>query len=118
MTNIIEDFPPTFELSNHKITESINSIFQKEKFAKNELLSHIEIDELKTFVTKLAIQINQHFDPTQLTIDRIDQDFEKLPKLYKASFWDIRKKDIDKFPPFFQLLLLLEYLHYTQKKAI
>ena len=117
MTNIIEDFPPTFELSNHKITESINSIFQKEKFAKNELLSHIEIDELKTFVTKLAIQINQHFDPTQLTIDRIDQDFEKLPKLYKASFWDIRKKDIDKFPPFFQLLLLLEYLHYTQKKG-
>lgn len=112
----IEELPTAFELTNRDIVRAVISIFQKEKFAQIDSLSNEDLDNLKLFVAKLIALVNRNFQVTNIDVEKFVVDYEKLPKLYPKSFQEIKKRDIDKFPPFFQLLLLIQYLHTTQKK--
>lgn len=111
----IADLPPAFELSDDVIVQSINSIFQKEKFAKSTSLGSDDLTRLQDVANQLVALVNQNFNPSEFDLEKFSLDFERLPRLYQKNYNDIKKKDINEFPPFFQLLLLLEYLHITQK---
>lgn len=107
----IADLPPAFELSDDVIVQSIKSIIQKEKFAKSTSLGSDDLTQLQDITNQLVALVNQNFNPSAFDLEKFNFDFERLPSLYQKNYNDIKKKDIDKFPPFFQLLLLLEYLH-------
>lgn len=117
--NDIDNQDSEIIIDNEQIITAIEMLFIEEKSINksNHFPDDDTLADLQSSLIKLVIELNNNVSIEHIDLSKlIDEPLLSELPVFQPSFEEFQKKQLDAYPPLFQLIVLLHYLGETTKK--
>lgn len=117
--NATENQDGLIAINADQIITAIERLFSQEKSINksNHFPDDDTVAKLRSSLVKLVIELNNYVTIEHIDLSKLIEEplLSKLP-VFQPTFKEFQKKQLDAYPPLFQLIVLLHYLGETTKE--